>query len=269
MSDRFLSRWRGILLSGVGIVSIIWLAATGQLGLYIHPRYYVFTTVMAVIGAVFVLAAFAVLPVSKASHDPADRQAEGDPVRRRGPVGWMLVSALLVATAAAALLVLPPSTLTTSTVEQRDINGSASAAASAGAADSTGSSGSSGSLELTAGDYSSFTVKDWAGLLRQGADEDFLAGKDPTLIGFVTPDTDDPENVFYVARFVVTCCAVDASPIGVPVYSPGWQDDYSVDDWVSITGTFAANPSIDSMQAIAIIPTEIVPTAQPAEPYVY
>lgn len=263
MSDRFLSRWRGILLSVVGIVSIIWLAATGQLGLYIHPRYYVFTTVMAVIGAVFVLAAFAVLPASKASHDPADRQAEGDPVRRRGPVGWTLVSALVVATAAAALLVLPPSTLTTSIVEQRDINGSASLSASADSADS------SGSLELTAGDYSSFTVKDWAGLLRQGADEDFLAGKDPTLVGFVTPDADDPENVFYVARFVVTCCAVDATPIGVPVYSPGWQNDYSVDDWVIITGTFAANPSIDSLQAIAIIPTEIVSTAQPAEPYVY
>lgn len=272
MPDRFLSRWRGILLSVVGIVFIIWLAATGQLGLYIHPRYYVFTTVMAVIGAVFVLAAFAVIPASTASHDDADRKAEDEPVRRRGPVGWMLVSALLVAAAAAALLVLPPSTLTTSTVEQRDINGSASLSASAdssGLSGSSGSSDSSGALELTAGDYSSFTVKDWAGLLRQGADEDFLAGKDPTLIGFVTPDTDDPENVFYVARFVVTCCAVDATPIGVPVYSPGWQEEYSVDDWVSITGTFAANPSIDSMQAIAIIPTEIVPTAQPAEPYVY
>lgn len=262
MSDRFLSRWRGILLSGIGIVSIVWLAATGQLGLYIHPRYYVFTTVMAVIGAVFVLAAFAVLPASTASHGDPDR--DHAPVRRRGAVGWTLVSALVVATAAAALLVLPPSTLTTSTVAQRDINGSASLSA-----DSAGASDSSGSVELAAGDYSSFTVKDWAGLLRQGADEDFLAGKDPTLVGFVTPDADDPENVFYVARFVVTCCAVDATPIGVPVYSPGWQDDYSVDDWVSITGTFAANPSIDSMQAIAIIPTEIVPTAQPAEPYVY
>jgi uncharacterized membrane protein YcgQ (UPF0703/DUF1980 family) len=67
----------------------------------------------------------------------------------------------------------------------------------------------------------------------------------------------------------VTCCAVDAQPIGVPVYLPGWQDDFEVDDWVSVTGAFVSNPSTSSRQAIVLSPTETIPTEQPSQPYVY
>lgn len=236
-----------MLLSLIGIVVTGWLAATGQLGLYIHPRYFVFTTVMAVIAAFFAVLAFAVLPASDDDHEP-------DEPRPRARF-WAAVSVVLVVATAVALLVLPPATLSTSTVEQRDINGSAS----------TGVDG----VELSGGNYADFTVKDWAGLLRQGMDAEALRDTAPTLVGFVTPDTDDPENVFYVARFVVTCCAVDAQPIGVPVYSPGWQDDLAVDQWVTVTGRFAENPSIESMQAVAVLPSTVDAIEQPAQPYVY
>ncbi len=241
------------MLSLIGIVAITWLALTDQLGLYIHPRYFVFTMIMAGIAAVFVILAFALLPNS--NSEPHEHDTPSKPSRGAG--WWVAVSSALLAVTAAALLVLPPATLTTSTVEQRDINGSAS------------TSVQGDSVNLVAGDYSSFTIKDWAGLLRQGADEDFLAGKTPTVVGFVTPDTDDPSNVFYVARFVITCCAVDAQPIGVPVYLPGWQDQYKVDDWVSVTGSFVSNPSISSLQAVVLSPSGISATDQPAQPYVY
>ena len=46
----------------VGAVATLWLAATGKLTLYIHPRYTVFTVVMASAAVILVLAAFAVLP---------------------------------------------------------------------------------------------------------------------------------------------------------------------------------------------------------------
>ena len=253
MSRRFLSHWRGILLSLVGIVSIVWLALTNQLGLYIHPRYFVFTVIMCVAGAVFVVLAFAFPPAPDSEvseHDSHSKPA-------RGVWAWASANILLLAATTVALLVLPPVMLTNATVAQRDINGSA--ARSAG----------NDSVILVGGDESSLTVKDWAGLLRQGADEVTLAGKTPTLIGFVTPDLDDPTNVFYVARFVVTCCAVDAQPIGVPVYLPGWQDQFDVDNWVSVTGAFIPNPSSDSFQAIVLSPSDISVTDQPAQPYVY
>lgn len=253
MPSRFLSHWRGIVLSLIGIVATTWLAMTDQLGLYIHPRYFVFTVVMAVIAAVFVLLAFALLPSAKAEEDGHDHAEPSS----RSTGWWTGVSVVLVLVSAGALLVLPPTILTTSTVAQRDINGSVSTVSQ------------SESVSLVGGDYSSFTVKDWAGLLRQGADQEFFAGKTPTVVGFITPDTDSPDDVFYVARFVITCCAVDAQPIGVPVYLPGWQDEFDTDDWVSVTGSFIPNPSIRSVQAFVLTPTDIDVIDQPAQPYVY
>lgn len=264
MRDRFLSHWRGIALSIVGIVATLWLAGTGQLGLYIHPRYFAFTTIMAGIAVVFVVLAFLFVPVAGkgAEHDAHDHAHDHDHGHDhgadQGPVArawWFGVSVVLVAATAGALLVLPPATLTTATVDQRVMNSSVM--------------GQSDAIELAGGDEASFTIKDWAGLLRHGADERTLAGKSPTLVGFVTPDADDPENVFYVARFIVTCCAVDAQPVGVPVYLPGWQDRFAVDEWVSVTGAFASNPSVASMQAVVLAPSEITSTEQPADPYVY
>lgn len=242
----------------MGVVAIVSLAVTGQLGLYIHPRYVVFTVIMAVLAGVIVFAAFALLP--SAPDDGHDHDHGPGRGQRRDWI-WTAATALIVVGAAGALLVLPPATLTTATVDQRDLNASA-ALTDQGTAESP-------PADLVGSNTDSFTVKDWASLLRQGAGEDYFAGKTATLTGFVTPDPDDPDNMFYVARFVVTCCAVDAQPVGVPVYLPGWANQYAVDSWVTATGGFAANPSTSSGQAIVFEPTQIAPTDQPAEPYVY
>ncbi len=248
-------RWQGVVLSLIGIVATLWLGLTGQLALYIHPRYFVFSVVMTVIAAVLVLAAFALgsAKVDDHEHDHADTGAGAGRWRWLWPAG----SIVTITAAVVGLLVLPPSTLTTATVSQRDLNGSAATLTQ---------------LEigkLSGGDYSAFTVRDWASLLRSGADLDFFAGKTATVTGFVTSDKNDPANVFFVARFVVTCCAVDAQPIGVPVYHPGWQDEFATDSWVTATSTFQANPDAASRVPIVLIPDAITPTEQPAQPYVY
>lgn len=248
---RLLRRWQGALLSIVGIVATVWLGVSGQLGLYIHPRYFVFTMVMAVIAAALVVVAFALVPAAEDEHElPGDDGA-------RWAWLWSAGSILIIVSATVGLLVLPPATLTTATVAKRDLNGSTSSITQKEAS------------SLVGGDYSTFTVRDWSSLLRQGAGEDFFADKTATVTGFVTPDTSDPENVFFVARFVVSCCAVDAQPVGIPVYYPGWQDEYPVDSWVAIESGFATNPSINSEEFIALVPTTVTPTEQPAQPYVY
>ncbi|MDQ0031490.1 TIGR03943 family putative permease subunit [Arthrobacter bambusae] len=261
---RLVGRWQGVLLSLIGLVATIWLGITGQLALYIHPRYFVFTVVMAVIAGVLALAAFAFAPTEHDAHDHSDAHgaARGDAHdhsgvhRSRWGWLWPLGSVLTMVAAVVGLLVLPPSTLTTATVAQRDLNGSASA------------------LTLKApalsgkGDYSAFTVRDWASLLRSGAGQDFFADKTATVTGFISADKTDP-NVFFVTRFVVTCCAVDAQPIGVPVYHPGWQNEYKTDSWVTVTSGFRANPNSASREAIVLIPDTIQSTTQPAQPYVY
>lgn len=158
------------------------------------------------------------------------------------------------------MVVVPPATLSTATAEQRAINASAASDAEAFEAATT----------ADAEQVARFTVREWATILRQTSDLSFFADKPVTeLVGFVTPDTSDPDNVFYVSRFTVTCCAVDAQPLGVPVYLPGWSDEFAVDDWVSIDGEFGSNPSSDSDQPVVILPAEVTPIELPREPYLF
>ena len=113
-------------------------------------------------------------------------------------------------------------------------------------------------------------MREWAAILRQTSDLSFFADKPVTdLVGFVIADEDDPENVFYVSRFVVTCCAVDAQPLGVPVHLPDWAATFEPDSWVSVSGEFASNPSSSSLQPVAVIPDTVDPVEQPREPYLF
>ncbi|PPG55503.1 DUF1980 domain-containing protein, partial [Rathayibacter sp. AY1C5] len=75
-SERLLARWKGVVLSLIGVVSTLWLAATGRLGLYIHPRYFEFSVVLAVIAGVLLIAAFAVVP--GAEEDAHEHEHEDD-----------------------------------------------------------------------------------------------------------------------------------------------------------------------------------------------
>jgi uncharacterized repeat protein (TIGR03943 family) len=273
----FLRRWQGVILAAIGVVATLWLAATNRLGFYIHPRYFVFTVVMAVIAVVFVVGAFAVVPLlRRRATDAAGPEADGDDVlhehehdhdhdhdhehdapaagpaasaRRR--LGTAAGVAVLVGTAL-ALLVLPPATLTTATAENRELN-----AAAVGP--------DSEAPDLVGGDTSSFTVKDWALILRQDPDPaDFPDAIEVT--GFVLPSPDD-EDVFYVARFTVTCCAVDAQPVGVPVHLPGWQDRFAADDWVVANGRLGDDPAGGASPVL--LPEAVEPIEQPEQPYVF
>jgi putative membrane protein len=251
-ASRMAERWRGIGLSLVVVVATVWLGVTGQLGLYIHPRYFGFTLVMAVLGLVFVLASFVF--TAAAAPGAAERST------RRRLALTVTGSGLLLAIAAVAVLAIPPATLTSATATQREIN--------SGGLDSTDAAEQAATLVGT-GDYERLSVKEWVSLLAQSEDPALFADKTARLTGFVLPDADDPENVFYVARFVVTCCAVDAQPIGVPVYLPGWSNTYSTDQWVEVAGTFTPNPSGSAQASLAVEPTAIEPVEQPSDPYVY
>ncbi|TFD89005.1 TIGR03943 family putative permease subunit [Cryobacterium serini] len=241
-------RWQGVLLSLVVVVATLWLALSGQLGLYIHPRYFVFTIAMAVIGLVLVGAGFA--------------RRRGFEVERTGRVATTLtgVGVVLLVIMGVAMVVVPPTTLTSATATQREVN--------------SGGLGTEDDADQAAaligtGDFEQLSVREWVSLLAQSSDPGFYADKTAQVTGFVTPDAKDPENVFYVARFVVTCCAVDAQPIGVPVYLPGWQAEYEIDDWVQVTGRFDPSVSATASDPLAITPVEILPVDQPKDPYVY
>ncbi len=246
---RNLRRWQGVVLVVAALVSTVWLAFTNQLILYIHPRYVVFTVIMAALGLVLVVASF----VSKPDHDH-----EEPPSRWRAALS--IAATVLTLAVAVGLVVVPPATLTSATANQRVIN-------STGVGATTQNVSSAASAPSST--FAKFTVLDWSSLLRQTSDASFYRDKAVDVTGFITADKSDPDNLFYVSRFVITCCAVDAQPIGVPVYLPNWKSSFSTDQWVRVKGGFDTNPSRTSHESVALLPTTTTRVDQPSDPYLY
>lgn len=249
-------------LGALGVAAIISLGIAGRLTWYVHPRYEAFTLVMACLGACALVASLALLAARGAGDRGAgDRGA--DPRPPVAPISRTLAGVALVAAAFGALALLPPATLTAASTAQRPLASDQAVGLGAG-----GQAGAEGAVAAADGvPDAQRSMRDWSLLLRQH-DARLLTARSAHLLGFVTADAEDPESVFIVTRFVITCCAVDAQPIGVPVYLPGWQDSLSVDDWVEVEGVFAENPSVVSTWPAALLPRAVEPVAQPEDPYV-
>jgi uncharacterized repeat protein (TIGR03943 family) len=255
------------MLSLTAVAATLWLAATGRLGLYINPGYAPFATILAVLGGAMALAAFILLPAQhRHEHDQDDlRDMAAQGLRDRGHPGEgdsaagpgrlrAAGSLVMMGGAVVGLLVLPPRTLTSSAAGQRNLNVS-------------GTLSRAQTANLESRDPADYTVRDWASLLRYDAAADpQLVGRTATVTGFVTGDRSDPA-VFFITRFVITCCTVDAQPVGVPVYLPGWQRQYRPDQWVSATGRFEHNPHATKDAPVVITADQITETAQPNQPY--
>ena len=246
-----LRRWCGAALALVGVIATLWLAATGRLTLYVHPRYTILTVTTAVLTllVLVLLAAVSGSPVDHDhdhDHDHATRSAVGRLLTwSRGVV---LVCAVL------ALLVIPPATLSSTARQSRELVTSGRALDSAKA------------LPLVGADPATFSVKDWAALLSQGGPE-AVQGKQVDVFGYVLDRGE--QDVFFVARLAVSCCAVDAQPIGVPVYRPGWRDEIEAGAWITIKGTFVKNPSPESKESVAIGVGSLAKIDEPDQPYVF
>jgi uncharacterized repeat protein (TIGR03943 family) len=246
-----LRNWGGAALALVGVIATLWLAATGKLSLYVHPRYTLLTVIMAVL-TLLVLVLMAAVGVSS----PADEDSDHDHVTRVSALGRLLIwsnGAVLVC-AAMSLLVIPPTTLSSSARQNREL------VTSGQVLDSTKVAA------LVGGDPATFSVKDWAALLSQGGPEAVL-GKQVDLSGYVLDR--GREDVFFIARLAVSCCAVDAQPIGVPVYRPGWRDEIEPGAWIRIEGAFVKNPSRDSQEGVAVGVGSLANIEEPDQPYVF
>lgn len=223
----------------------LWLALHGKLSLYVHPRYIVFTVIMSVLALAFMIA------------DALLRTKTPRALRRTGV--WQIAAGLLSMGVCAGLLLVPPAGLTSSAAKQRGINVGA-----------LGLSGQAPLTDLTGANarYEQFSIKEWAVLLAQSDDPGLFSGKPADITGFVSPAPDNNPNVFYVARFVITCCAIDARPLGVPVYQPDWRNQYTADQWLHVQGAFGANPAAGAFP-IVLEPKTVTPVSQPDDPYIY
>jgi uncharacterized repeat protein (TIGR03943 family) len=233
--------YKGVILIAITSIATIWLGATNQLGLYIHPRYFGFSLVACTIGLVAVAYALSI---------PAHKKPEKTKLN--------YASLFLIIFAFVSLVLIKPTTLSSDIANQRGINSASTTEALSKLAE----------VDIVSpfGDssYTQLTIKDWANLLAQTSDQAFFVNKKAIVSGFITQDESDPDNRFFVSRFVLSCCAVDARPIGVPLYLSNWKDKYQTDQWIAVEGEFSVvegklslnNPKIESID-------------KPRNPYVY
>ncbi|MEM6596556.1 MAG: TIGR03943 family protein [Cyanobacteria bacterium P01_D01_bin.36] len=121
------------------------------------------------------------------------------------------------------------------------------------------------------------TIIDWIRLVNVYPEPDAYTDEAVEVEGFVIYPESWPEGYLMVSRFVLTCCAADAYPVGLPVkLSPeSLQENsaedgkpYPVDTWLSVKGRVATD-TLDGLRQIAIAPTDIQIIEEPKNPYEY
>lgn len=234
---RLLARCRDLLevaiLAGTGAM-LLQKALGGALSFYLHPRYT--GLVVASGGALLLLAA------------ARGRQALGHPggmARRRGGYAVLLLPVLL------GLL-----------VPARPLAWSGPSAAVPGGLDAP-FAGSS-----PEGDPRGWTIAQWRSALREAGDAPgALRGREAEVVGFVRHDARYPFDGFFVARFVIVHCVVDAVGTNLPVSWPA-GGQLPPDGWVRVRGRLGTL-TLDGRDRPALIASGVEPIALPRDPYLF
>jgi putative membrane protein len=110
-------------------------------------------------------------------------------------------------------------------------------------------------------------VLDWLKIFHYETDITQYLGQQASVIGFVYRDEQLTEDQFYVSRFTISCCAADASSIGMIA---SWPDAKNLenDSWVLVKGPISSITL--KGQVLPVIDAESVQSIPvPEQPYLY
>ncbi|MEL6931380.1 MAG: TIGR03943 family protein, partial [Cyanobacteria bacterium J06600_6] len=176
-----------------------------------------------------------------------------------------LSSSLLLLVAIAGLII-PPKVLTSQTALKRGV----------------------GDLPLTTVKPQAFrtatkpeerSLIEWIRTINVYPEPDAYSGQAANITGFVLHLPELPDNYVMLSRFVVTCCAVDAYPIGLPLKLETSRSDYPVDSWLTVQGVMSAETipvkdRVDSdivtkKRSVVLNARSIKTIPTPSDPYSY
>lgn len=235
---------------------------TGQLALLIHPNYFVLVLIT---GILFLALSIVRIWQLKQEMKLLQESTTGDHLNLL-PKGWS--STLLVIVAVLGLLI-KPKVLTSQAALQRGVTDS---------------------LPLTRAQIQSFatstkpeerTLIEWVRTLNAYPEPDVYNGQQAKITGFVIYIDELPQNYLYLSRFVLTCCAVDAYPVGIPIKLPENQNrnSYPVDSWLEVEGEMVTESLPDfsnnkpanqtNKRQLALSARSLKPIPTPKNPYEY
>lgn len=202
MSFRRATVFLGILIA-VRLIQLAWIE---QLNLYIHPRYIAFTITMAVL---------ALILLATAKNDMhKNKRPESAP----SYVPVAIIATFLF------VLALPAQPLSSQIAQARQQS------------QTTVKSNAPTSFDAYTSDYSHFDIEDWVSFLATRPSDETITGKKAAVTGFIYSDGADNLSV---ARFRLSCCAVDATPLNIPIRTTSNDIILTRDAWYELSGSFS------------------------------
>lgn len=192
---------------------------TGQYQLLIHPNYFYLMMLTGIL--LLIISIVKIKQLFKTTTNTINNLDNEQHLTIFPPgIGSSLL--LLVAIAG---LVIPPTVLTSSTALQRGVTET---------------------LPLTRYQPQSFVTQskpeersliEWIRTLNAYPEPDAYTGQSAKITGFVIHLPELPANYLLLSRFILTCCAVDAYPVFIPIELPADAGQYPADTWLEIEGT--------------------------------
>ena len=195
-------------------------AITGQYQLLIHPNYFYLMLLTSIL--------FLIIASVKT------QQLLKTPINSIGNEQHLTIfppgigSSLLLISAIAGLLI-PPNIFTSQTALQRGVTET---------------------LPLTRYQPQTFVTQtkpeersliEWIRTLNAYPEPDAYTGQKAKITGFVIHLPELPNNYLLLSRFVLTCCAVDAYPVFIPIELPANSQQYPSDTWLEIAGNMTTD----------------------------
>jgi uncharacterized repeat protein (TIGR03943 family) len=237
--------WLDVLALGLWGVLLLKYWLSGRLGLLIHPHYF----------GLAIAAGFALLLVASLQAIRLWQQTPSPGLRHITlfPPGWM--SGVLLIAAIVGLLITP-----------RPFGGDT--AIQRGLTDNFTVTRSRPQAFRTSQKSEDRSLIDWIRLLDVYPEPDAYQGQKAKVQGFVVHAPDLPENYLKLTRFVITCCAADAYPIGLPVRLQGNRQTFPADHWFEVTGEMRTE-TLEGKRQLVIQASGLKSIKEPANPFSY
>ncbi|MEH1814948.1 MAG: TIGR03943 family protein [Nostoc sp.] len=112
------------------------------------------------------------------------------------------------------------------------------------------------------------SLVDWVRTVNVYPEPDTYTGQKVKVEGFVIHPPDIGKEYLFLARFVLSCCAADAYPVGLPVKLQNNQELYSADTWLEVEGQMVTE-NLAGKRQLTIAASSLKKIPQPQNPYSY
>src|SRR3990167_11408768 len=216
-------------------VYILRLYATDNLNLYIHPRYTVFTVIMASLGLLLLLAGLVLRYRSKLKYKQ---------IRLTGLDAIVVIVVVLA-------VIMPPQVLSIDSVNRKTLTTPVGQG-----------------VRTTCPVSKPDTLEAWVSEIAQYPTNCY-EDEPIEITGFVidAPDEPLPDDMYYLGRIVLSCCVIDARPFALPIEAVNGQT-YQAETWLRVSGVLK-EATVNGQERLVIRPSSVDEIPPPEQQYDY